>query len=1160
MNRKRTFREALNASLAAAFVCLFVGVLQAAPPPFGADPAPPSTSPYAPSAPAVSSSVTSGEITDAGEFGDAMLSGEPQLNVTAGGEKGLGVATVAGQSIDVNRLVPTTADPSYVTRLQAANNGKDLLGLKAMYDAEAVSDQTKTGIETKAATTVNNSAADRLYTTQNLANDPTMNSSAAIINQSKGGTILGEVFAACSSESVPDNSNTTQTLHEEKMCDKVLIPGDGGPACSRTRTGTAKYSVEEASKDAKLLVNREVTGQQCTRTTTAQKLPTALDMAVDRDLPITTETGGLSCTRQISANVNGVDSPGSAQGDLPVDKQVGGHSCTRSVTVAKGTPTSLGTFKVNFSVHGGPLCSTDETDVPIASVLPPGTTSVGNITLVATQNNGYGYPPIHQYPTAANGWVAIFGSVCIGGGGPGGPGGGGGLPGHGSVLPTPSGTGVTDPGQLVNVAFMGWIGFMQFTAFGGSTVDTVGVSDSGSCGDAGTPDCPAKWTCATNAPTSFAGVPVSVANAQSIAPLFPGAGSSCAVGSLDRTCGGSATTNSTISILSYLPPGIAHVDGRNEDPVLMRLADWILPTAVAAPAPGSSFSNFQWTVTNPQPGITVSLTQVPSASNGWKAGFSVTRTDFSYVPQQPHISMSWTVTTSTGQFGTGDQGNCMDTGSTACPTRWTCTNNAPTTIGGYPITVADASALAPLFPGANASCVAGKLSRVCDGASALGSTIGIGNLLPAGTTAISNFAWTVTNPDARITVALLAPPTDANGWTASFNVTRQYGGAVPPLPHVHLTWTVDGPEQIVISHVDTGNCSATSPEASCTMAWTCTGSAPLVINGITVNAPDPSPLYPGAAPTCLNARLDETCSGNGAKQTSVSIASEIYPGDTAITDYAWTVTTAVPGVTVKEIQVPALSNNWVAIFETTRGDWSHAPADGPDIHLSWKMNGAPVYTFNIVDTGDCSAQSTNFCSVTWSCDGSAPVTIDGINVPVSVINGEPALFSGDGGACMKATLHYNCSGVWSGDGGQVCWTNDAGNQQCTEVPPSGTPPDSCNDLQNDTSCVLKTSDCADGAMDASGFCFVRTYVYDCITPVTVPTGNTTEVTTCTGAQPCLDGSCNAPSKPEGPNGRNESMAKQLMVQTVQNDWEWTGPKALAPGMPDPGQGTSSQTQ
>ena len=1107
-----------------------------------------SSSSIAPTAPAISSSVVSGQIADAGTFSNAVLAAKPSLHVTAGGEKGLGVATVNGQNIDVNRLVPTTADTSYVTRLEQANNGKDLLGLKAMYDQEAAADDSRTDVTTDATTTVNNSAANRVYTDKSVANDSTMNSSAAVINNAKGGTIMGDVFAACSSKTVSTPTQGTGTIHNDETCNKVLIPGAGGPACTRTRTGNASYTILPGEKDAVLLVDKGSNATECTRATTVTQYPTTINQADDADLQLTNETGGLSCTRQITASLTTTNTSGSASGDLPINTESGGQSCARVVTVANGSPAYLGLVKVLVSTPGGAQCSVDERDFPVGSSLPSGTQTIGSISFVPTQNTGYSEPRVITPPSAANGWVAALAANCPGGGG--GPLGGLAMVGFG-----------TD-GHLSPVMFNGWIGYMEFEAYGAPS-HTVGVSDSGNCGDPGTGNCPASWTCTANAPTTYNGLTVTVADAQSKSPLFPGAGSSCAKATLNRVCNGSASTSSSISIAPSIPPGTTG-DADRAKPLSEKIFEGIIPTAYAASSPGTGFSNFTWSVTNPQHGVTVTLTQTPSAANGWVAGFTVTRTDFSYVPQKPHIVMSWTIATTTVKFGTGDTGNCSDTGSTACPTKWTCTQNAPTTIDGYAISAAQAEVYSPLFPSAPNTCTTGQLSRVCNGSSSIGTTVGIGSLLPAGTTVITNFAWTVTNPTPLVTVALVSAPTYANGWTATFSVTRQYnGGAEPPLPHVHLTWQVAGPNKIVIGYADTGNCNATTADPYCHMAWSCTSNAPQIIDGITVNAPNPSPLYPGGSATCLSGTLAETCSGTGATTTSMSIADQIYPGDTAITGFAWKVTAPVAGVNVSLVQTPAAANQWVAIFQTTRTDWSTPPGNGPGVHLSWNMNGAPQYQFQIVDSGNCSTTGTSFCSVVWKCDENAPVTIDGILVPASVIQGQPSLFSGDGGTCMKAELDYNCTGVWDGQGGQVCWTNDSGQTQCTTVPPSGSPPDTCQDLENNKACILKTSDCADGATDANGFCYVKTYDYDCVTEVQVPDGNTTTVTECTSAQPCLDGTCTPPSRPAETSDRNKSIAQQVIVQTISNDWTWQGAHPTVPAptpKPQPVQAPGVATQ
>ncbi len=62
----------------------------------------------------------------------------------------------------------------------------------------------------------------------------------------------------------------------------------------------------------------------------------------------------------------------------------------------------------------------------------------------------------------------------------------------------------------------------------------------------------------------------------------------------------------------------------------------------------------------------------------------------------------------------------------------------------------------------------------------------------------------------------------------------------------------------------------------------------------------------------------------------------------------------------------------------------------------------------------------------------------------------------------------------------------------------------------------------------------------------MPDGNTSTVTTCTSAQPCLDGTCTPPSRPAETTDRNKSIAQQVIVQTISNDWTWQGAQPAVP--------------
>lgn len=1050
--------------------------------------------------------------------GDALLAAKPNVGYAEGGEAGTGVANINGTQIDMNRLVPgsTTTDKDYVKKLQDANNHQDLLDLKATYDQQEALSSKGTSALQQAASTVDASATNKTVTKADVAGDGTLTGSLDTLSSAQNGNVLGEAFSDCKDTTVVTPVQTEGYITDYKTCEKILTPMEQGVVCTRTRVGTVAIPRQPGTKTAELLVEQGATGQVCTRKTTASYYRDTLHQTRDGDLNITTETGGLSCRRIMSASSSNATTTGTAQGDLPISTEMGGLSCTRTISVT-GSVTEANAF---YMVLGN-----------LQGIGVPG--QVGKVTNKSADLSVYD---------------AFF-----------------------NTNPVPAGTVFTryilahDPGvSVTNVTLRGSVvswtekiltqynnGYSFSLYYNvGSVQATVG--DSGNCGDPGSAQCPTKWSCSASAPYVVNGQTVTAALAQSKAPLYPGASSTCVVAALNRTCGGTASMGSSISIGDKVPTGATYGQflpaGRTS--LGEALFNFVLPVAHAGEVSAIRVTNFQWTVTNPQPGVTVTLTQTPTQANGWVAGFSVARTNFTYVPQKPHIVMTWSVTTSTTNVGVGDTGNCADTGSTACPTKWTCTQNAPTTINGLPVSASLAATKAPLFPGAPNTCVVGELNRVCNGSSTIGTSIGIGDLLPAGTTAISAFNWYVTNPDTNLSVGLVSPPTLQNGWTATFNVTRKYtgnGAPTPAKPHIHMTWDVLSEQKIATGTVDAGDCNASPESPSCKMVWTCTKKAPgTTDSGIPLTYSDivttgRGELYPGEGNTCINAQYDQVCSGTGGKRTSVSIADQVLPITRQLYNFKWVVSLPITGVTVAMVQAPSYENGWIAVFETTRTSWADEPPGQPKVTLTWDMDGNPVYGFEIKDTGNCALTGDSFCRVYWTCDTRAPVTVAGGVIPAEVVQQQPPLFDGDGGTCMVATLHYDCQGITQTEG-TVCWDDDDGTRHCVQAPPQGSgSPDSCEDLENDPTCKLQSTDCADGGRGSNGFCYIETNQYACTKGVPVTDHTVTEVTTCSGNQACLDGSCtSADKKDEQSYSRNKSMATQAKANTVLTDWQYTG--------------------
>lgn len=586
--------------------------------------------------------------------------------------------------------------------------------------------------------------------------------------------------------------------------------------------------------------------------------------------------------------------------------------------------------------------SNTSTSISIADQLQPGTSSISNFAFIVTNPQAGVTVSLVQVPAAANAWVAVY-SVTR------------------SNIPS-----ATNPN--IN---MTW----------NATVPAVSMSvqDTGNCAATGSTNCPAQWSCTSNAPTTINGIVVDAAKAAQVAPLFTGAASTCTRASRDKVCSGTASINTTVSLAARMPAGT------------------------------SSISGLTFSVLNPQSGVTVSMTGTPTSGNGWVATFKVDRTVWGSVPVAPNIRISWNSTVPSTNVSVQDSGNCNDPGSTTCPTSWACTNAAPHTVNGISVTASMAASQAPLFPGASSSCVVGRLSRVCSGSSSVGNTVSIADKIPAGVTAISNFGFNVNNPQAGITVALVSAPTSANGWVATFNVTRAGVPNPPAAPQITVSWTMNVPG-VNVTVQDTGDCAA-SGSAQCPAVWRCDTQAPTTANGINVTtamAAQVAPLYTGAASTCAVGSLDKQCSGSANTQTSISIASRLPAGTTAISNFSFVVTNPQSGVSVTNTQVPSSGNSWVAIFRVTRTDFSVAKAN-PNITISWDAT-VPTVTLTVTDTGNCTDPGSVSCPTQWGCVSSAPVAVNGITITAAMAATKAPLFQGASSTCVRGDLSRVCQG------------------------------------------------------------------------------------------------------------------------------------------------------
>lgn len=864
--------------------------------------------------------------------------------------------------------------------------------------------------------------------------------SRELLSQSRAGDLdMTEEQGGLSCRRYRWASESVETLHREKTGELLVNDEMGGLSCTRERWLQRVPDVVAGERRATLSIDGQTPGLVCTRTrwptsstsTTNEVQDGILNINRDENnrlagtrwrwpststsnqtqthtgnLTINQETGGLSCTRTITPNTGTQTQSGMTEANLAIDSQSGGNLCQREIwpttsqsqlnqshvgflpisnetggvscsrqrwATASNTNQNMvqnATLNVN-NEQGGEVCrrwrwvqSASGTsngyyehtmtgvlfNINLSGSIPAGVQTITNFNVRPISGGGMGcfFEEVSQVPSAANGWV-LTGTLH--------------RENPNDVIGCP-------PLNTAVTLAISWVN--QLSAL------TWSLQSSGNCSDPGTATCPTAWSCARSAPTTINGVAVSTGDVSSLAALYPGASNTCVEGVLSRTC---STSNTGNTITLSVPPGT------------------------------TSISNLTHTVTNPQPGITVTRTTEPTAANGWTVTFTVTRTDYSYTPAPPQIRINYTAFVGGVQFSVSDSGNCADPGSSVCPTQWSCERYTPNIVNGINVTTAMVSGLGPLYPGGTNTCLNATLSRVCAPSSTTGATIGIGHLIPGGTTSITNFNWTNTNTQSGVSVSLTQAPSLANGWTASFNVTRTNFTYTPSQPRISMTWTV--PQTTTSTTIrDTGNC-AQSGTAQCPAVWSCIATAPTVINGITVTASMAMArhqLFPGSTNQyCTRASLDRACSGTATGVSEVNISSLLPPGTTTIRNYTFVVLNPQNGVTVQNAQTPTAANGWVARFNVSRTVFTYQPV-APRVRLAWDVD-VPVVNTTVVDQGNCLDPGSVQCPTQWACTSTAPTVINGITVTQAMAQTRYPLYTGaTSNICVTAALNRVCNG------------------------------------------------------------------------------------------------------------------------------------------------------
>ena len=595
--------------------------------------------------------------------------------------------------------------------------------------------------------------------------------------------------------------------------------------------------------------------------------------------------------------------------------------------------------------------------------------------------------------------------------------------------------------------------------------------------------------------------------------------------------------------------------------------------------------NFEWSITNPDPTITVTLVEAPTLANGWVAIFNVDRT---YVPEgetppKPHVEMTWQVMGPvTYEHSIATIGDCEVSGTDTCPPQWVCMNALPTMIDGVEITpeILQSTGGLELYPNEALGCAEAALVRVCEGDGAEITEVDISEQIPVGVTTILNYGWEVVSGGVGISAEQLSPPTFDNGWIATFKTTRTDWSVTPTQPEVYLHWQVTT-ESTTIQIIETGDCTVTGDEF-CGVEWVCTAFAP----GF---EPEPTePTDPGEGPEIptnpaegsLGQRIVNLMGpvqGDVSVTRSVSIATSIPPGITAISNFRADVIDP-PEAVVLINQLPAEDNGWevkLILTSTPVGN----PEDCSPIPLPVMPDGQPMEEDLTQQTGSPKgvagpaaagkdgpsqpAPQAQHCpmgrisiKLAWQNgvivppgggDGDTPPGPSGPDV-----GGLPSLYPGAPLGCTRAELVYDCTGI---NGGTVCHDTAEG-PICEEV--IGGPFDNCSEFQQREDCELDRVVCnEDGQIEGNDHCYIEANVYICETPVMSEEIDIVETQLCQGvAVTCLDGSCTNQAN-ELPNRRSmtRSYAMMALNQNLATDYEVTdnrpptNPPGGSPGGP-----------
>lgn len=359
-----------------------------------------------------------------------------------------------------------------------------------------------------------------------------------------------------------------------------------------------------------------------------------------------------------------------------------------------------------------------------------------------------------------------------------------------------------------------------------------------------------------------------------------------------------------------------------------------------------------------------------------------------------------------------------------------------------------------------------------------------------------------------------------------------------------------------------GDCIDSLP-SGCTWSFQCNDDTPRLYSGYTEEELRPymSPLFPGDDPTdtsqpvCYSASATTSCTAESyGYDPAKSCTDQQSRQECAFVDSECAVEDADgkcvyfndkyncghnpdhdPNCSVRQQVIDEFSacERSVTYTTTTQDYYLDEPASCEvirDLTSCQRTRGRNDVTGDFSDTDTPNEPGNNPCiespdgfvlQADWTCNTRVPVP-NGLTFP--------ALYPGDDGSCVNATVQYDTSWYYQS---MDCYEDINGDTVCPQGNSSNVDKNTCDELDAQ-GCAQTSSQCVEGAQASNGFCFAEEYSYDCGNNVQVENTTYESEWDCPGPLNCAGESCVDVADEEN-DGFNEAVAAMNAVQFAGQD-------------------------